>query len=297
MRLKASGCTRRARRTSSKAPSRPSGRAAAGQALLRHTTTDQHARTLLSCSTSLAVGAAVRQQARRLLRSCVGERRGVGGADYLADAVFDMAYPGYRGGAMNHDGRTTYTLRRQRRHDPERRCPPSRGLQPRGGCSQNDAEPQETPEAERLRGRRRHVNITASVLDLGGEFAESALAVARLCRRRYISSPVKPLPSPCRSAPRYRHSTPRCWPMRSEAGADSGCACRDERRCCAALAHGNYAMSTAAKTVICSNASTTTSRVTPAVPARAGCAEAHRRHAAQRLAVDLGATSASSRSA
>lgn len=25
------------------------------------------------------------------------------GADYLADAVFDMVFPGYRGGAMNHD--------------------------------------------------------------------------------------------------------------------------------------------------------------------------------------------------
>eukprot|EP01043_Picozoa_sp_COSAG02_P055275 COSAG02_NODE_6388_length_3604_cov_2.095292_3_plen_184_part_00 len=34
------------------------------------------------------------------------------GADYLADAVFDMAFPGYRGGAMNHD-ESYYLSRKQ----------------------------------------------------------------------------------------------------------------------------------------------------------------------------------------
>ena len=182
------------------------------------------------------------------------------GADYLADAVFDMAYPGYRGGAMNHD--ESYYLSPTPYGDSvdtilNDALPSVIGAYSHVVVAHRmTAEPQETLRklSGFVAGGGTVIITASSVLDLGGEFAGVSVGGCQAVTEGATFSVAgeavaEPMPlSICKITPPSNATV--LASMHSEAGADAA-AVRVEMPgggAALVLAHGNYAMSTAAKT-------------------------------------------------
>ena len=186
------------------------------------------------------------------------------GADYLADAVFDVVFPGYRGGAMNHDesyylsptpyGDTVDTLLND--------ALPSvlAAYQTLVVAHRMTAEPTETARKllEYVLGGG-HLVITASaVLDLGGTFAGirvgACAPVAAGTKFKIVdgggSTVVEPMPLQLCAVTAPDNATVLATMMDSAAGQTAALRLSMPRGggSVTLLAHGNYAMSTTART-------------------------------------------------